>query len=393
MGTAPFPSSYFGFAADDLPANQRALSLGSVADPNMLVSICASADTVADVWTGTVGGAVTSVSYTNSLGTVETITVASSTTAAGLLSALADACEADSTLTVLSEYTLVSTGSTTFTATARYAGRVGTFSNTTNLTYSHTSTGAVGSDLPLARAVRRFASSTGAGVQDMRQGDIPYGIGNQVITLTPVFGASSYYNISIVLKNWRTGEDAIIIVGKVAADTNTATDCTAIAAAINAALAANTFLADGSSGTTVVLTSEVAGLTGAVSVTISGGAATCSVTYTTGSPGNAAYDMDAAFCGIVARSTAIRDDSSGNPVIPVRQMGSVAALPGRILVTVESGDSPAEDGAVWIGTAAANSGKFYAAAGADRAPISRRTATWGAANGSYRWLKINRSLL
>lgn len=396
MATLP-ASNFYGFDSADLATNLRALRLGSVENKACLVPVLAAADYVSDLWTLAIGGAMTSLSYTNSLGTVETITVASSTTAAGLLSALTDAVEADPTLRILQEYTLVATGSTSLTATAKSVGVMGTFSNTANGTWTHTTTGAAGSDLPLSRAVVKSSSYSGAGVDGVQAVDIPYGIGLQVITLTPVYAASSYYNIVMTLRNYLDGTDLPVSVGKVAASTNTATDCTAIAAAINAAMgtvepaAGASFVADGSGGTTVTVTSEVPGLTATIQVTISGGAATCSVAYTTGSPGANGYDIDASFAGIVAFSSAIVDDTNGSPVIPARRMGAAIKRPGRVLVEVQSGDSPAEFGEVWVGTGSSNYGKLYAASAANRAPLSINTASWGPASGSYRWLNVNRA--
>ena len=94
---------------------------------------------------------------------------------------------------------------------------------------------------------------------------------------------------------------------------------------------------------------------------------------------------------LLAFSSAIVDDTNGSPVIPARRMGAAIKRPGRVLVEVQSGDSPAEFGEVWVGTGSANSGKLYAASAANRAPLSINTASWGPASGSYRWLNVNRA--
>lgn len=384
-------SNYHGYSVADTQAGYSAnRNLGSVGDdtPSSHIDVIAGAGFLQDVWTGTVSSTgPTDLDYTGPDSVAQTYTLDAAATAAGVLAEIAEVEDEDDTglTTFLADYN-VTTSSLTITATAKDPSVVGTLVNSTNLAWTHTTTGAEGSDLPLARAVMLVNSGSGVAGAGVPMAGLMSEVGDQVITLTPVYGASSYYNIVVRLKNWRNGEDASISVGKIAADTNTATDCTAIALAINNKLDANTFIASGTSGTTVTLTAEVSGLTAEVEVTISGGAATCAVAYTTGAPGNEDYDADAALLGVVEFGTHIVYNSSGSPILEKRQVGPVLRGPGSILV--DPTDTPTEGGSVWIGTAAANAGKFAAAAAADYAPISRSKMRWGVAEGSYHRLHI-----
>jgi hypothetical protein len=201
----------------------------------------------------------------------------------------------------------------------------------------------------------------------------------QVLTLSPVYGASSFYSIVVRLFSYKNGVTQDIACGKVAATSDTATDCTNIAAAIDAAMPTNTVDADGTSGTTVVCTAEVKGLAFDVIVTISGGAATCARAYTTGSPGDKTTDLNAAFVGFVPHSGKIVQDSSGNPVWQAGQSGPVAgATAFRITLEDPNNEDPTRGTSVWVRTAADSTldkiGSVQFAAGAGLAPLSREKA-------------------
>jgi hypothetical protein len=381
---------YYGFSVADLNSGSSPnRGLGSVADafPDAHLDVIAGAGFAQDVWTGVVSSTgPTDLDYTGPDSVAQTYTLVASATAAGVLTEISAVEDADDTglLTFLGDYN-VTASSLTLVATAKDPSVVGTLVSSTALAWTHTTTGAEGSDLPLARAVLLAGTGSGVAGLGVPKAGLMSEIGDQLITLSPVYGASSFYSIVVILKNWRNGEDEYVSVGKVAAASDTATDCTAIAAAINAALPANTFLASGVSGTTVTLTAEVSGLVGEVIATISGGAGTIAVAYTNGAPGNEDYDADAALLGVVEQSTSVVL-VSGSPVVEKRTVAPVLRGPGSILV--DPTDTPTDGASVWIGTGSSNAGKFAAAAAADYAPISRSKMRWGVAEGNYHRLHI-----
>lgn len=332
-----------------------------------LVTMRNTDDEALDVWTGTVGGAATAITFTDPNGVVNTFTITSSSTAATVVAAIL----ANQTQTLTSWADLAVTGASTFTVTAKDPSYTLTLTNGSNITYAHTTTGSVGSDLKQGRAVMLGTMGTGPGAQSVPSVKTLDNLVVQVLTLSPVFAASSFYAIVVRLYNYKNGVTQDIACGKVAADTNTATDCTAIAAAINAAMPTNTVIADGTSGTTVVCTAEVKGLAFDVIVTISGGSATCARAYTTGAPGSRLSDITAAIAGFVPHSSAIVANSSGSPVWRAEQPGPVFIGLGHITVEDINSDNPSTGQAGWINTGSSTPGAVGWAAGTDMCPLPR----------------------
>lgn len=323
-----------------------------------------------DLWTGTVGGAVTSIAFTDPNGVTQTFSITSSTTAAQIVAAIYA-----STTETLTEWATVSAPSSTVLVTAKDPSYTIVMTATTNITWAHTTTGSVGTDLRQGRAVMKGVIGTQPGAISQFAVKTVDNLALQVLTLSPVYGASSSYDVTVRLFNYKNGVTQDIACGVVVANTNTATDCTNIAAAINAAMPANTVIADGTSGTTVVCTAEVKGLAFDVIVNISGGTATCARAYTTGAPGSVSTDLAAAIAGVVPHSAAIVANSSGIAVWQAGRNGPVFCGGGHITVEDVNSDSPSSGASVWVNTGATNPGAFGYAAAADMCPLPREMAS------------------
>lgn len=366
-------ANFWGFGS--VPIDYSPNFLGAVTwEPNgpgsSQVTMINLDDAALDVWTGTVGGTVTSIAFTDPSGVAQSFSISSSTTAAAVVAGI----EASSTETLTAWANLAVTGASTFTVTSKQPGMNLTLTATTGVTYSHTTTGSLGSDLKQGRAVMLGTIGTQPGAISIQSVKTVDNLSDQVVTLSPVYGASSSYDITVRLYNYKNGVTQDIACGVVVANTNTATDCTAIAAAINAAMPSNTVIADGTSGTTVVCTAEVSGLAFDINVNISGGTATCAKAYTTGAPGNRLTDLAAAIAGIVPHSTNIVQDASGNPVWQAGRPGLVCVGPADITVEDLNSDNPSTGAAVWVNTGVTNPGAFGYAAGADMCPLPRSMA-------------------
>ena len=339
-------------------------------------------DEALDLWTATVGGAVTSVAFTDPTGTAQTITIASSTTAAAVVAAI----EANSTETLTAWATLTVTGASTFTVQSKQPGMNLTLPNTSNLTWAHTTTGSVGSDLKQGRAVMLGAIGTQPGAISMQTVKTLDNLSYQVQTWAITYAASSYYDVIVTVKNFKNGVDQVVSVGKVLADTNDATTATAIATAINAAMPAYTVAATTNSGN-LILTAEVRGLAIVSSINVSGGAGAAALTYTTGAPGDRTTDLSAAIAGIVPHSSVIVQDSSGNPVWQGGRPGLVCVGQAHISVEDINSDNPATGASCWVNTGTSTPGAFGYATGADMCPLPRAMAQVVAEDGGN--VKIN----
>lgn len=369
-------AGFYGFSAvptDQSPALIGQVTWGANGTTGALITATNVDDQALDKWTMTVSSTgPTTVSYTYQ-GITYTDTIAAAATAQGVIDNLS---ALSGTVVLLQIADLVATGATTWTATGKALGVSFTMVATTNQAVSHTTTGALGSDIPQGRAVMSIAVGTQPGVIGTLLAKAVDNLAVQVLTLSPVYGASSSYDVTVRLYAYKNGITQDIPCGVILADTNTATDCTAVAAAINAAMPAATVIADGTSGTTVVCTSEVKGLAFDVIVEISGGTATCARAYTTGAVGDDSTDLNAAFIGFVPHSGRIVQDSSGNPVWQVGTPGPVASI-GAYKITVEdpASESPSRGTSLWIRTAANGTldkiGSVQYAAGAGLAPLSR----------------------
>lgn len=320
-----------------------------------------------DKWTQTVSSTgPVAVNYTyNGISYSETIPA--SPTAAEVISNLGDI---EGQVVLLQIADLEATGATTWTATARQPGVTFTMVLSTNQAVSHTTTSAVGSDIPQARAVLGLTTGSGPGSDSTYLASTLDNLALQVMTHTITYGAGSYYAIFVTLMAYKNGADQRIDCGKVAATSDTATDCTNIAAAINTAVPANSILSTGASGTTVVNTAEMKGLAFDVDILVTGGASVAAKAYTTGAPGAKTTDLNAAFLGIVPHTGRIVLDSNNDPVWKAGAQGPIAGIgPFHLTMNDTDNDSPAAGAPVWLYTGATNTGAATFSQVAGAAPL------------------------
>ena len=191
-------------------------------------------------------------------------------------------------------------------------------------------------------------------------------LADQVDTLTIVYAAAEVYYLSILV-------DGATYDFGVVASVDTAGTCTAIAAAINAQMPASTVIADGSSGTTVVLTAEVAGKAFSVtSGTKSGTASRLVLVHTTAT---LATDISKCLAGVSLYTT---DESNltvaGDDVVYPANAGVIIVSRGQVWVS--NSESPSYGDDVYIGTGTSEKGMFYKSAGTNRILLPQSKATW-----------------
>lgn len=358
-------------------------------------------DEAADLWTGTVSSTgPTTVTYTDYDGNAETITIAASDTA----QELKDAIEAHADQTITEDYELVVTGSTTMTAEGKRPGYNGSFTNTTNLSWAHTTTGALGSDLPMGRAVIKTGSLTMPGaVGTMKIGavDSLTAVVVQTDTMSGTVGAGDEIHTTIEIP--ATGEILRIRTIYNSSEAQTLTDH---ASNVNTATDAAQAMLDGASitaarsGSTVTYTGDEKGLVFRVKskvINTASGSGAMTSAYTTPSSdpvGNIAYDLGAALAGILPRSANTVEDSSTPPVVVLRRgkAGSVFRGPGVVQVAVVGG-TPARGGRVYVGTSSSTAGKITATPTDGYVPVSLDLMQWdGASSSGYAPLRILRPL-
>ena len=190
------------------------------------------------------------------------------------------------------------------------------------------------------------------------------GLTAQVDTLTVTYAAGERYTVSIEIE----GQTYQVSVD---ADTDLATTRAAIAAAINGIMPANTVLADGSSGSVVTLTAEVAGkafVTGYGSKT--GGNLT--LANTTGGP---ATDIARAAAGVALYRADLEAQTIGGDDALYQANDAVECLyRGEVWVASSESISPGDD--VYVELGSSNSGQFYKSASSTRVRLPRSMAQW-----------------
>jgi hypothetical protein len=192
-----------------------------------------------------------------------------------------------------------------------------------------------------------------------------------VWTLTPTYAASERYTIIFTFEGTPYPFDVL-------ADTDTAATCTAIAAAINAKMPANTVVA-AAGATTVTLTSEKAG---APIENVAVGVASANASRLTLAHTNTAITADINRCGLgIAewRSDIHVTDTSGDIYYPANDTVSVVAQ-GTYWVDATEAITPGAP--VYVETASgADQGKLFATASATR--IRWAKARWERRDTTY----------
>jgi len=249
----------------------------------------------------------------------------------------------------------------TVTITGTNAGRefsVALSTNAAKMTATNTADAAVADDVEFGRAIISIDGFNGYTMDGIQAKSSAFTA--RVITLTPVDAASEHYFVDLTIEGVEYKFD-------VAQDTNLAGTCTAIAAAINADMPANSVIADGSGGTTVVLTAEVAGKGFTVEVgSTSGAKLSSAVTAGDGASGS----LEDAFVGISMYSTGCNEYAGGT--------GAAVLTKNDIWVEIDSGVTVARKAAVYVelDSTSDDRGRLYTVASATRAMLPKSRAIW-----------------
>lgn len=346
---------------DAIRLTQTARHVGEVlsADPINLISCLNASAVTLDVWTPTVGGAYTQIAFQAPDESSSTTTSATGSTAANLADDL-------SAIDRVTQW--YSINETTAVATGLIAGEVGTFTNTTNITWAHTATGSEGEDIPVGYGVIRTGAGTSPGMTGVLEIGLPTTSSEsaQVKTYACTSAASALFR-AFVQWNGKVYESATTVH-----NTDTATTVDDLVTAINAVMPAESVIASRSSDN-LVLTAEVEGQSFDAWIAVSGsGSAEAVPTYTTGNPGSATSDLLADFVGVVTRTGSI-NDSDGDAVINPMRMAEVLRK-GTIVVENSQGVSWGDQ--VFLSVASSTKGKFYNANATDYVPIPLSRARW-----------------
>lgn len=362
--TGTIPSGYTGLIlGQPLKYSDRSATLTAVACDSRIL----------DVWTPTVGGAYTDVSFNPPTATGAVAHPAAGSSAANLAVDLADG---DIALgqAVTPWYSI---NTTTAVATAYLPGYVGTFANTTGITWAHTATGSTGTNLVVGRLCAR-AALTGPGVANVSGAVYPADTNvqgpttKQIVTLT---GASIASGDSIVTEVTFPHMGKSIVV-KTAFDTNNnttmATHATNLETALNALGGGYTAVAANASAD-VTITADVIGGAFDVNSFVSGtGGGTVSRAYTTGAVG--AFSTDIAgggLLGVLTRSVnVVYDSANGDHVVS----GTAGEFYRRGVIAVANSQSPTFGDQVWLDP---STGLCYNAASSGYLPLPKSLAFWG----------------
>lgn len=346
---------------DAIRLTQTARHVGEVlsADPIDLVSCLNASSVTLDVWTPTVGGAYTQIAFQAPDESSSTTTSATGSTAASLADDL-------SAIDRVTQW--YSVNETTAAVTGLIAGEVGTFTNTTNVTWAHTTTGSEGEDIPVGYGVIRTGAGTSPGMTGVLEVGLPTTSSEtaQVKTFAVTHNASGFYMVKVFWNGkWYETEN---VPGN-ASDTQTAAD---LATAINAVMPTESVLASNSSGN-LLLTAEVEGQSfDAIGIASGHASAEIAPTYTTGNPGSATTDLLADFVGVVTRAGSI-NDSDGDAVINPMRMCEVLR---KGTIVVENSQTVAWGDQVFLSVASSTKGKFYNANATDYVPLPLSRARW-----------------
>ena len=135
-------------------------------------------------------------------------------------------------------------------------------------------------------------------------------------------------------------------------------------------------------------TSNVLTLTGAAGVDFDANIAVVGTSTVTKTVTNSGSAIDLKFMGI-ARYTHDTDSDVLGEFATAYKPGEGVKIVSRGCVWVEvAGGTPAAGGAVYIGTAAGEEGKIYAASGSGRCPLSPQKAIWRKSSGSFGLIEL-----
>ncbi len=339
-------------------ATQQERHLGAVLSSSAaLISALNSASVLLDTWTPTVGGAYTDWTYQAPDASTGTTYSDTGSTAGNLADDMRDQDSVTRWFNI----------STAGVLTAKYPGDIATLTNTTNVTWAHTYTGAEGSDIGVGRAVIQDSIHTGeAGAVPVMGLATSSSFSAQVKTYAVTSAASALFR-AFVKWNGKIYESATTVH-----NTDTPTTIDDLVTAINAVMPAESVIASRSSND-LLLTSEVEGQSFEAWIGVSGsGSAEAVPTYTTGSEGATASDYAAKFLGILTRHASV-NDSSGDAVLHASATGVVCQR-GQIVVANSQGVSFGQQ--VFVSIASATRGQMFNANSTDYIPLPLSRARW-----------------
>jgi hypothetical protein len=277
--------------------------------------------------------------------------------------------------------------STTGVCTAKNPGVTGTFTNGTHITWTHTTTGSSGTDLPVGRLCIYQGMGTAPGMAGVAKVRLPAAS----TTLNPTTKQVITFVVGGTLN---TGDQLRLVVraahlprATATAETTYGTSPTATMAAL--ATAAETVLnlgidagglgagygvvATSSGADTLILTADVKGYAFDADLYVtnsaSGTGSLTSKTYT-GAPGAVASDIVASLYGIVGRYGASQLDSNGAPVVPPLRPAEIGS---GGMAMVASTQSPALGDICWLDPA---TGLLYNAPSSGYIPLPVNKIHW-----------------
>lgn len=357
--------------------------------PEVITAINVTASAT-DVWTPSVGGAITTIAFTApNAASSTTYTIASSASAAALAEALGD-LGTDLGRAVTQWYLI---NQTTAALTAKNPGVTGTFTDTTNVTWTHTTTGSTGTDLTVGRLVIGQGKGSAPGAVGVNKCRLPAAsttlnpTSKQVITFTPSAGIAAGDQLRLVVRASYLPRGTCTI--EASHDTNLATTLANLVTDANTILDLGIDAGGLGSGfgvvaseddTTLILTADVKGYAFDADLYITNGAAgTMTLTskvYTTGAPGKVVSDIVPSILGIVGRGGQASLDSSGNNVVKPLRLAEVGK---RGYAMVANSQSPSMGDLCWLDP---STGLLYNAGASGYIPLPADKIRWTGVNQS-----------
>lgn len=330
-----------------------------------------------DVWTPTVGGAITQVTYQAPNASSATTYTVSVSTAAQLAEALGDV--GTDLGRAITQWYLVN--QTTAVLTAKNPGITATLTGTTNLSWANSPAGSSGTDLPIGRLVLSQGISSSPGCAGVPKARLPVAsttlnpTSKQVITFTYA-SVTTGDTITTTIEEptrqiafTRSTLYAASMAATLAAHTAT------LETALNARLGAGYGAVATTSGNDIVITVDVKGAVILATSTVTGaGGGTCTEAFTTGGVGNIVSDIVPSILGIVGRRGQSQLNTDGDPVVPPMRLAEIGR---RGYAIVANSQSPARGDLCWLDP---STGLLYNAGASGYIPLPSERIRWTGVN-------------
>lgn len=334
-----------------------------------------------DVWTPATDGTDESsiVFQAPDASSATTYTITASNTLAEIAEALGDS--GTDLGRAVTKWFLVN--QTTGVCTAKNPGVTGTFTNGTHITWTHTTTGSSGTDLPVGRLVLSQGLSSAPGCAGVPKARLPaasttlYPTSKQVITFTYASVASGDTITTIIEEPTRSIRFAVSTLYATSHAATLTAHTAALETALNANLGAGYGAVATNSSNDILITTDVKGARILGTSTVSGaGGGTCSVAFTTGGIGSIVSDIVPSILGIVGRRGQSQLNSDGDPVVPPMRLAEIGR---RGYAMVANTQSPARGDLCWLDPA---TGLLYNAGASGYIPLPSERIRWTGVNNS-----------